>query len=203
METSPKKKSLLREYGEALIVALFVAIVIRTLFFQPFTIPSGSMLETIQIGDYLLVNKMAYGMKNPLTDSDWIYEGDDPRHGDIIVFKYPEDPKIDYIKRVVGVPGDVIEIRNKLLYRNGVAVQEPYVQHRDPNTFLDERDNYPPVTVPEGSFFVMGDNRDNSRDSRYWGFVKKEAIHGKAWRVYWSWENGKGPRFSRLLMKVQ
>ncbi len=203
METSPQKKSLVREYGEALIVALFVALIIRTLFFQPFTIPSGSMLETIQIGDYLLVNKMAYGMKNPFTDDSWIYEGDDPQHGDIIVFKYPEDPKIDYIKRVVGVPGDMIEIRNKQLYRNGVAVEEPYAQHKEPNTFLSDRDNYGPITVPAGSYFVMGDNRDNSRDSRYWGFVKKEAIHGKAWRIYWSWENGKGPRFSRLLMKVE
>ncbi len=203
METPPKKKSLVREYGEALLVALVVAIIIRTFFFQPFTIPSGSMLETIQIGDYLLVNKMAYGMKNPFTDNSWLYEGNDPAHGDIIVFKYPEDPSVDYIKRVIGVPGDTIEIRDKQLYRNNTPVQEPYTQHKDPHMMMDVRDNYGPVTVPAHSFFVMGDNRDNSRDSRYWGFVKKEAIHGKAWRIYWSWEPGNGPRFSRLFMKME
>lgn len=195
-------KSLFREYGEALLVALVLALVIRTFLFQAFTIPSGSMLETVQIGDYLLVNKFMYGVKNPFTDN-YLIEADGPQIGDIIVFKYPGDPSIDYIKRVEGLPGDVIEVRDKQLYRNGKAVQEDYIQHIHPN-LIGRLDNIGPVTVPEGEYFVMGDNRDNSEDSRAWGTVKRNAIHGKAWRIYWSWDSDAGrPRFGRLGMKVE
>lgn len=195
-------KSLFREYGEALLVALVLALVIRTFLFQAFTIPSGSMLETVQIGDYLLVNKFIYGVKNPFTDN-YLIEADGPQIGDIIVFKYPGDPSIDYIKRVEGLPGDVIEVRDKQLYRNGEAVHEDYIQHIHPN-LIGRLDNIGPITVPEGEYFVMGDNRDNSEDSRAWGTVKRNAIHGKAWRIYWSWDSDAGrPRFGRLGMKVE
>lgn len=195
-------KSLFREYGEALLVALVLALVIRTFLFQAFTIPSGSMLETVQIGDYLLVNKFMYGVKNPFTDN-YLIEADGPQIGDIIVFKYPGDPSIDYIKRVEGLPGDVIEVRDKQLYRNGEAVHEDYIQHIHPN-LIGRLDNIGPITVPDGEYFVMGDNRDNSEDSRAWGTVKRNAIHGKAWRIYWSWDSDAGrPRFGRLGMKVE
>lgn len=195
------RKSLIREYGEALLVALVLALIIRTFLFQAFTIPSGSMLETVQIGDYLLVNKFVYGVKNPFTDN-YLVRGKDPQIGDIIVFRYPRDPDVDYIKRIVGLPGDVIEVRDKQLYRNGEAVHEDYIQHIHPD-IMGRLDNVGPVTVPEGEYFVMGDNRDNSEDSRAWGTVRRNAIHGKAWRIYWSWDPHKGPRLGRLGMLVE
>ena len=199
---SEPQKSLFREYGEALIIALVLAFFIRTFLFQAFTIPSGSMLETVQIGDYLLVNKFSYGVKNPFT-GNYLIERDGPQIGDIIVFEYPGYPSVDYIKRVEGLPGDVIEVRDKELYRNGELIREDYVQHIHPTT-IGRLDNIGPVTVPEGEYFVMGDNRDNSEDSRAWGTVKRKAIHGKAWRSYWSWDSEAGrPRLSRLGHKVE
>ncbi|MCH5276748.1 MAG: signal peptidase I [Desulfovibrionaceae bacterium] len=197
-----QRKSLFREYGEALAIALVLAFFIRTFLFQAFTIPSGSMLETVQIGDYLLVNKFSYGVKNPLTGA-YLIERDGPRIGDIIVFEFPGDPSIDYIKRVEGLPGDVIEVRDKELYRNGELVREDYVQHIHP-TIMSRLDNIGPVTVPDGEYFVMGDNRDNSEDSRAWGTVRRSAIHGKAWRIYWSWDSkAMRPRLNRLGHKVE
>ena len=185
-----------------MIIALVLAFFIRTFLFQAFTIPSGSMLETVQIGDYLLVNKFSYGVKNPFT-GNYLIERDGPQIGDIIVFEYPGDPSVDYIKRVEGLPGDVIEVRDKELYRNGELIREDYVQHIHPTT-IGRLDNIGPVTVPEGEYFVMGDNRDNSEDSRAWGTVKRKAIHGKAWRIYWSWDSEAGrPRLSRLGHKVE
>ena len=185
-----KKKSVFREYAEALLWALGLALIIRTLFLQAFTIPSGSMLQTVQIGDYLLVNKLAYGLKVPFTDH-YVWRGDDPQIGDIIVFKYPKDTSIDYIKRVVGVPGDVVEMRNKQFYRNGQPVKEDYIRIDEPGSIQPRRDNWGPVTVPAGKYFMMGDNRDNSLDSRFWGFVDRDAIVAKAWRIYWSWGHKK------------
>ena len=162
-----KKKSVFREYAEALLWALGLALIIRTLFLQAFTIPSGSMLQTVQIGD-------------------------------IIVFKYPKDTSIDYIKRVVGVPGDVVEMRNKQFYRNGQPVKEDYIQQLHPG-HIGPLDNTRPVTVPPDYFFVMGDNRDNSLDSREWGLVPRGYIHGKAWRLYWSWDSSiHRPRIGRI-----
>jgi len=191
------RKSMIREYGEALLVALLLALVIRTFLIQAFTIPSGSMLQTLQIGDYLLVNKFLYGVKNPFND-EYLFEGQDPAIGDIVVFKYPVNPSIDYIKRIVGLPGDVIEVRDKQLYRNGQPVTEAYIQHLLEG-IPGRLDNMPAMTVPEGEYFVMGDNRDNSEDSRAWGTVPRSAIHGKAWRIYWSWDSEeKSPRWSRL-----
>ncbi len=198
-----KQKSMIREYIEAILIALFFAFIIRTFFIAAYKIPSGSMLDTLLIGDHLLVNKFLYGLKNPFSDS-YLIEGKDPQIGDIIVFKYPKDQEIDYIKRIVGLPGDVIEVRDKKLYRNGQAVQEDYVRFSEPNTIAPIRDNMHALTVPEGMFFVMGDNRDNSEDSRFWGFVDKDLIHGKAWRFYWSWDSeNSSPRFSRIGKAVE
>lgn len=191
------QKNLLLEYVEALLVAFVLAMFIRTFVVQAYKIPSGSMLETLQIGDHLLVNKFAYGVKVPFTHS-YMFKGADPKRGDIIVFEYPNNPSIDYIKRIVGVPGDVIEVRDKQLYRNGEKVEEGYIRHSEPDHVVPVRDNYGPVTVPEGKYFVMGDNRDDSQDSRFWGFVERAAIHGKAWLLYWSWEGLGNVRWDRI-----
>ena len=192
-----KESSLMRDYGQALLTAVILAVILRTFFLQAYTIPSGSMLQTVQIGDYLLVNKIVYGMKIPFTDK-YLFRGADPEIGDIIVFKYPRDPGTDYIKRVVGLPGDVIEMRNKQLYRNGEPVKEDYIQQLYPDV-IGRLDNTGPTTVPPDSYFVMGDNRDNSEDSRVWGCVPRAYIHGKAWRIYWSWDSETHtPRLSRL-----
>ncbi len=197
MSQLPEKKLLssLREYGEALLWAVAFALIIRAFVVQAYTIPSGSMLQTVQIGDYVLVNKFVYGVKIPFTDR-YIYRAGDPEVGDIIVFKYPEDTSIDYIKRVVGVPGDVLEMCDKQLFRNGQPVKEAYVQHTRRFT---QYDNFGPIKVPADSYFVMGDNRDNSLDSRDWGFVPRNYIHGKAWRLYWSWDaQSHTPRWNRI-----
>lgn len=182
------QKSASKEIVDSIIVAFVIAIFIRTFFLGVYTIPSGSMLETLQIGDFILVNKLSYKFS-------------DPKHDDIVVFEYPLNPRLDYIKRVIGVPGDVIEIKDKVVYRNGEKLEPNYVQYRS-GFNLDIADNMPKFTVPEGFYFMMGDNRDNSEDSRFWGYVSKDAIVGKAFIIYWSWgENG--PRFSRLFNLIK
>ncbi len=192
------KKSLIREYGEALLVALVLAFVIRTFVVQAYKIPSESMVETLLVGDHLLASKFASGIKIPFPHS-YIYRGDDPAYGDIIIFEYPNDPSVDYIKRVIGLPGDVITVRDKRLYRNGMPVEEKYIRYEQPNIIEPIRDNFGPVTVPPDKYFVMGDNRDNSLDSRFWGFVDRGAIQAKAWRIYWSWDDkDNSPRWSRI-----
>lgn len=182
-----RQKSVIREYAEAILIALVLALFIRTFIFQAFTIPSSSMEPTLLVGDYLLVTKFEYGVKNPFT-GNYLIERAGPQHGDIIVFKYPSDPSQDYVKRVVGLPGDVIEMRAKQLYRNGQPVSERYTQNLYPN-YIGELDNVGPIVVPEGQYFAMGDNRDNSSDSRAWGTVPRSYIHGKPWRIYWSWDS--------------
>ncbi len=172
---------------------------------QAFKIPSGSMLETLQIGDHLLVSKMLYGtpVDIPFTSRTMLNTPGlrDPEHGDVIVFKFPEGLSRDFIKRVIGVPGDRIEIRNKAVYRNGVLLDEPYAIHKDPQ-IVPKRDNLGPFLVPEGKYFVMGDNRDHSLDSRFWGFVNRDLIRGKALILYWSWDTGAnwwgGVRWNRI-----
>ncbi len=192
-----RKKGVMREYGEALFIALLLAAFIRVFLVSAFTIPSGSMLNTIQIGDYLLVNKLSYGVKLPFIDT-WLYKNDGPEYGDIIVFKYPKNPSIDYIKRVVGLPGDVMQMKDKVLYRNGKPVDESYIIHTRPNS-VGLLDNTEPYVVPEDEYYTLGDNRDNSEDSRAWGSVHRDAIYGKAWRIYWSWDAKDGsPRLSRI-----
>ena len=182
-----KRKSSLREYAEAFALAIVLALTIRTFVVQAFKIPSGSMIPTLSIGDHILVNKFLYGIKLPFTDVILVPIAS-PHPGDIIVFKYPEDESKDFIKRVVGTPGDVIEVRNKEVYVNNTRVDDPRVQHTDRDIQLNKRDNFGPVTVPPGAYFVMGDNRDQSLDSRFWGFVKENKIRGKAFLIYWSWD---------------
>ena len=186
---SPKKqKSILREYVEAILIALLLALFIRTFVVQAFKIPSGSMIPTLLIGDHILVNKFIYGIRNPFTGSVLI-SIKPPARSDVVVFKYPRNPKQDYIKRVIGIEGDRIEIKDKLVYVNGQLLNDTYGVHSDPNINPSPpRDNYGPVIVPKNSLFMMGDNRDNSADSRYWGFVDLKAVKGKAFMLYWSWD---------------
>jgi len=193
---------MLKEYAEALIVALILAFFIRSFVVQAFKIPSGSMLQTLQIGDHLLVTKFAYGVKIPFTNM-MVIERQGPKHGDVIVFEFPEDPSKDFIKRVIGVPGDVIEIRDKQVFRNGVKLDEPYVQHVDGANTVPRRDNFGPVMVPENKYFVMGDNRDESYDSRFWGFVERNTIAGKALILYWSWASLTDIRWERIGQMVE
>ena len=202
LRSAPPKKPLWREYGEALLVALLLALVIRTFVVQAFKIPSESMLQTLLVGDHLLASKFSYGVKVPFTNY-YVYKGSDPQRGEIIIFEYPNDPSVDYIKRIVGVPGDIIEVRNKQLFRNGEAVKESYIRFTQPDRIEPVRDNFGPVTVPEGKYFVMGDNRDNSMDSRFWGFVDRSAIRAKAWRIYWSWGGLGDIRWDRIGKAVQ
>jgi len=194
------KKRLLWEYTEAIVTALILALVIRAYVIQAFKIPSGSMIPTLLIGDHILVNKFIYGTTIPFTDKRTLVLRK-PEKGDIIVFKFPENPKKDFIKRVIATEGDVVEERNKLIYLNGKAVMEPYAQHVDSQVrsgMNDPRDNFGPVTVPKDKLFVMGDNRDQSYDSRYWGFVDLKAVLGKALIIYWSWDPDNWARFNRI-----
>jgi signal peptidase I len=199
--STPKKKGVLRENVEAILVAIILALFIRTFIVQAFKIPSGSMKETLQIGDHILVNKFIYGVKLPFIDK-MIVPIKKPKRGDIVVFKFPEDPKKDFIKRVIAVGGDTVRIHNKKVYVNGRSIQYEQAQfvkgHILPGS-VQPRDNFGPTTVPEDSLFVMGDNRDESYDSRYWGFVDLSAVKGKAFIIYWSWDKGKfGVRWNRL-----
>ncbi|MBI2216664.1 MAG: signal peptidase I [Candidatus Rokubacteria bacterium] len=188
-----RRKSLLREYAEAIAIAVLLALVIRTLVVQAFTIPSGSMMDTLLVGDYILVNKFLYGAEIPLTDLR-LPGLRDPARGDIIVFKYPQDEKRDFIKRIVGMPGDQVVIRGHQVFVNGTRLIEPYVK-ADASLPASAQPGYcgyaygcEPTKVPADSYFVMGDNRDNSQDSRYWGFVKRDKIKGKSFLIYWSWD---------------
>jgi signal peptidase I len=195
-----KKRSVGREYIEALVLALILALIIRTFIIQAFKIPSGSMIPTFLRGDQILVNKFIYGVRIPFTDIK-LFSIREPERGDIVVFEYPLERKVHYIKRLVGVPGDEIEIVNKELRVNGEVVEFENVQHEDPAIFpssLNPRDNYGPITVPPHSYFMMGDNRDNSKDSRYWGFVDEAMVVGNAVIIYWSWDITTGGFIQRL-----
>ena len=195
------KKKILWEYTEAIITALILALLIRAYVVQAFKIPSGSMIPTLVIGDHILVNKFIYGTTIPFSDKR-ILSFKKPGKGDIIVFKYPEDPSRDFIKRVTAVEGDVIESRNKTVYVNGKPTIEPYAQYTDNSmrpAGIEPRDNFGPFIVPKNKFFVMGDNRDQSYDSRYWGYVDLNDIKGKALILYWSWDSkNTWVRFTRI-----
>ncbi|MBT0652791.1 signal peptidase I [Geomobilimonas luticola] len=187
------KKHIVREYAESIIIAVILALIIRTFVVQAFKIPSGSMEDTLAIGDHILVSKFIYGTKIPLTDKR-ILKIRDPRRGDVIVFEYPEDPSKDFIKRVVGTPGDEVQVIDKKVFVNGKPYDNPHEVHKEKDVIPKEqnpRDNFGPVRVPENSYFVMGDNRDRSYDSRFWGFVKNEKIKGLAFIKYWSWDKDK------------
>jgi signal peptidase I len=214
----PFRKSVVREYFESIVIAVILALFVRTFVVQAFKIPTGSMENNLLIGDHLLVNKFVFAPT--LTRAESALLPIDPiRRGDILVFKYPEDPERDFIKRVIGLPGETLELRDKKVYINGKGLDEPYVHFLfpfDPTSSgdtgvadFDVRRNYGPVTVPPDHYFMMGDNRDNSQDSRYWGFMPRSYVKGKALFVYFSFgegPSGLGPlgnvRWSRLLHQI-
>jgi signal peptidase I len=192
--TNTRRKSVVREYAEAIIIAIILALFIRTFIVQAFKIPSGSMKPTLLVGDHILVNKFIYGVKLPLTDKTIIELGQ-PKRGDVVVFKYPLDTSKDYIKRVIGLAGDEVGLRNKKLYVNGKLMKDIHARY---SSFGNLR-NFGPVTVPSDHIFVMGDNRDESSDSRVWGFVPLSFVKGKAFLIYWSWDRRNfGVRWRRL-----
>lgn len=181
------RKSKVYEYAEVVVVAVVLALIIRTFVVQAYKIPSGSMIPTLQIGDHLFVSKFFYGTKVPLTKK-MIWKFKEPKRKDIIVFKCPKDPDKDFIKRVIGIPGDKIVIKQKTVYVNDKPIKEPYVIKSIPSSInVDSiRDNWEePLVVPKDNYFVMGDNRDSSYDSRFWGFLYRDAIKGKALCIYW------------------
>jgi signal peptidase I len=200
-------KSKSREWTESIVVALVLALIIRTFVVQAFKIPSGSMEDTLLIGDHLLVSKFVYGMQIPFTEKRFL-RFKDPQQGDVIVFEFPEDrdksyfSRRDFIKRVVAIPGDVVEVRDKQVYVNGEKYELPQAIHKEADSIPAQygpRDFMKPVTVPADSYFVMGDNRDRSYDSRFWGFVTEPEIKGKAFIKYWSWDSERHlPRISRI-----
>ncbi|MBI3754455.1 MAG: signal peptidase I [Deltaproteobacteria bacterium] len=215
-----QKKNVIRETIEAIVIALVLALVIRTFVVQAFKIPSSSMEPTLLIGDHILVSKFIYGIPVPFSDKK-ILSFKSPKQGDVIVFEFPGNPQEcksfsstmekkfenavekkdvwrlftddckDFIKRVVAVGGDTVEVRNKIVYVNGSPLADNHGVNIDPDIYpagTEVRDNFGPYKVPEGSVFVMGDNRDRSYDSRYWGSVKLSEIKGEAFIIYWSWD---------------
>jgi signal peptidase I len=183
-------KSKTREFIESILWALVLALLIRTCVVQSCKIPSGSMEDTLIIGDCLLINKFIYGIRIPFTDLR-LPALSEPQRGEVIVFKYPEDRSKEFIKRLIGLPGDEIQIKNKQVYVNGSRYQNPHEIHKDPQLLppgTTVRDNFGPIRVPENAFFMMGDNRDNSYDSRFWGFVPRADLVGPAFIKYWSWD---------------
>ena len=204
------RKSTAREYFESICVAVILALFVRTFVVQAFKIPTGSMENNLLIGDHLLVNKFVFaptltGLEEAVLPVDSI------RRGDIIVFKYPEEPERDFIKRVIGLPGETIELRKKRVYIDESLLDEPYVRFLvppgdDEGEEFDLRVRYGPVTVPEGHYFMMGDNRDNSEDSRYWGFLPQEYVKGRALFVYFSFGEESGlssVRWNRILHQIR
>ncbi len=215
MKKEKEKKNVWKivwDYVESLLIALIIALFIRAFVIQAFKIPSGSMIPTLLIGDHLLVNKFIYGVKLPFINKT-IIPVSEPKFQDIIVFKFPDDPSKDFIKRVIGLPGDTIEIVDKKVIRNGKPIYEPYVQHTSDYIIHEKfpmdlwpphrydpraRDNLGPIKVPPHKYFVMGDNRDESYDSRFWGFVDENMILGEAWIIYWSWQGILDIKWNRI-----
>jgi signal peptidase I len=208
---APYRKSTAREYFESICIAVILALFVRTFIVQAFKIPTGSMEPNLLIGDHLLVNKFVFAPTMwPMEDT--VLPIDPIRRGDVMVFKYPEQPDRDFIKRVVGLPGEMIELRNKKIYIDGTPLDEPYVHFIFPP---DDRESsaselpdfdvtrtYGPVTVPDRHYFMMGDNRDNSQDSRYWGFLPAEYVKGKALFVYFSFGEA-APGLTGLLGNIR
>jgi signal peptidase I len=206
------RKSTAREYFESICVAVILALFVRTFVVQAFKIPTGSMENNLLIGDHLLVNKFVYaptmtGVERAVLPIDPV------RRGEIIVFKYPEDPERDFIKRVIALPGETIELRKKRVFIDGRQLDEPYVRYltppdEDSGEDFDVRVQYGPVTVPPGHLFMMGDNRDNSQDSRYWGFLPQEYVKGRALFIYFSFGEGglsdlvSGVRWGRIFHQI-
>jgi signal peptidase I len=193
----PFRKSVAREYFESIVIAVILALFVRTFVVQAFKIPTGSMENNLLIGDHLLVNKFVFGQSGSAIERALLPERS-IRRGDIIVFKYPEDRERDFIKRVIGLPGETLEVKDKRVYINGKRLDEPYVHFLEPPsgasafseiTSYDLRERYGPITIPADKYFVMGDNRDNSQDSRYWGLLPRDDVKGRAVMIYWSYES--------------
>ena len=212
-KTQTPKKSIAREYTEAILIALLLALLIRTFIVQAFKIPSGSMKKTLLIGDHILVSKFSYGTHIPneipfinikLFD-DIVLFSKVPKRGDIIVFKFPKDETRDFIKRVIGLPGDLLEVKSQKVYINNKPYEDTHARHTDSpsDSPLVPRDDFGPILVPDDHVFVMGDNRENSQDSRYWGYLNVKKIRGKALIIYWSWDRIKSwvrfERFGKIL----
>ena len=197
-----------REFSSSIFPVLFVVLILRSFFIEPYKIPSGSMIPTLMIGDFILVDKNIYGYKIPLTNIT-LFENENPKRGDVVVFKYPEDQSINYIKRVIGLPGDKILYKNKRLYINDSEYPLIKVEHSfdpieiaDGHVFIESNlqkeymilnQSNPPFNfeyyVPNGTYFVLGDNRDNSNDSRFWGPVPEENLVGKAFYIWMFWNS--------------
>ena len=196
-----KTKSAFREYAEAILMALLLALFIRTFIVQAFKIPSGSMIPTLEIGDHILVNKLSYGLRMPFLER-YLLQYAQPQRNDVVVFIYPEDRSKDFIKRVIAVGGDTVEVRSKKVFINGKQVEDPHGHFMgyDPQAgAAGSGDEFGPKTVPQNHIFVMGDNRDRSYDSRFWGFVDLNDVRGKAFLIYWSWDgNDRWVRWERL-----
>lgn len=206
-ETKPTTKQVVKEYGQAIVLAVVLALIIRSFVLQAFQIPSGSMIPTFLEGDRVLVTKFTYGVRNPFNNSVWVEIGR-PERWDVVVFIYPEDPDKDFVKRVVGLPGETVSMVNGELYINGVKTPDPHAKYDYDSGYAGR--SFPPVTVKPNHYFMMGDNRDHSSDSRFWGTVDASLLRGKAWRLYWSWDsNDPGKSFferlraSRIGKKVE
>lgn len=217
MTTVAFQKSTAREYFESIVVAVILALFIRTFVVQAFKIPTGSMEPNLLVGDHLLVNKFVFaptatGVERAVMPVRPV------ERGDVVVFKFPEDPERDFIKRIVGMPGETIEVKGTQVLINGAAIAQPFAHFllphdpAEPAHEGDPREHFGPVTVPAGHYFAMGDNRDNSQDSRYWGFLPGHFIKGRALMIYWSFESGEGgsavsgllggTRWSRLFHQI-
>jgi signal peptidase I len=181
-------KKFVKEYVEPILTAVLVALFIRTFFVQAFKIPSSSMEPTLLVGDYLLVNKFIYGFRIPYTDIKF-FEFKKPQRGDIIVFIYPKDPTKDFIKRVIGTEGEKVQIIDSKIYINNRQIKDPWghFAKKELPEYFQIAENFGPIIVPKDSLFVLGDNRDNSQDSRFWGYVDLNAVLGKAFVIYFSW----------------
>ena len=208
--SAESQKSVAREYGEAMLIALVLAVFIRTFFVQAYKIPSGSMEPTLLIGDHILVNKVIYGLRMPdsifgleipgLPSGQYIFNLAPVHRGDVVVFVFPPDRTKDFIKRVIGIAGDTIQVKDGVVWLNGQKMDDPHAhmeaspQDRSP---VSPRDNFGPVTVPAGKLFMMGDNRDRSYDSRFWGFVDHNDVEGRAVLIYlpWNEEKAEGASF--------
>ncbi len=189
-----KQKSKVREYAETLVIALAIALFVRSFVVQAFKIPSSSMEPTLLVGDHILVSKFLYGIRIPLIGKK-VLSFSNPRRGDVIVFIFPNDRSKDFIKRVIGLPGEKVEIRERKIYINDRLIEDPWGKYFPPDRLI----NVGPEVVPPNALFVMGDNRNNSEDSRYWGFVPLDDVLGKAFVMYWSWDW----RASSLVSKVR
>jgi signal peptidase I len=177
------QKSTVREYFESFVITAIIALFATTFTVQAFKIPTGSMESNLLIGDHLLVNKFVYGLNPSLISKILPYRN--PKRGDVIVFKYPNSPETAYVKRLIGMPGDIVEMKGRTIYINNQPLKENYTQYIDPGS-IDG--HFAPYPVPQNQYFAMGDNRDNSQDSRFWGCVPRDYILGKALVIYWSFE---------------